>query len=264
MNRLLPISRLAGVITAAVVLMFAVVVPRCVLAADLTETVRRIKPGIVGVGTYQEVRRPPSQLLGTGFAVSDGTLVLTSNHVVNTKADQDQYRLLVVFTGSGRDSRVVPVTVVATDVLHDVAVLRLSEGRLPALELGDDADVAEGQSIAFTGFPIGAVLGLYPVTHRGIVAARTPIAVPQVSQGNLDARMIRMLRERFEVFQLDATAYPGNSGSPLYDQATGRVVGIVSSVFVKDAKERALTDPSGITFAVPIRFARELLRQTAP
>jgi S1-C subfamily serine protease len=242
--------------------MLAVILPSS--AADLADTVRRIKPSIVGVGTFQEVRRPPSQLLGTGFAVADGTLVLTSNHVVNNKTDKEQHRLLVVFTGSGRDSRVVPVVVVAADPLHDVAVLRLAQGQLPPLELGDDSDVAEGQSIAFTGFPIGAVLGLYPVTHRGIIAARTPIAVPQVSQGNLDARLIRMLREKFEVFQLDATAYPGNSGSPLYDQATGRVLGIVSSVFVKDAKERALSDPSGITFAVPIRYARELLRQAAP
>jgi S1-C subfamily serine protease len=262
MRRARWIVRRAGAIGAAILVALALAVP--VSAADLTETVRRIKPGIVGVGTFQEVRRPPSQLLGTGFAVGDGTLVLTSNHVVNNKADQDQHRLLVVFTGSGRDSRVVPVVVATSDPLHDVAILRLTQGRLPPLELGDDSGVAEGQSIAFTGFPIGAVLGLYPVTHRGIIAARTPIAVPQVSQGNLDARMIRMLRERFEVFQLDATAYPGNSGSPLYDQATGRVLGIVSSVFVKDAKERALSDPSGITFAVPIRYARELLRQTVP
>jgi S1-C subfamily serine protease len=209
MRRARRIARCAGAIGGTILVALALAVP--VSAADLTETVRRIKPGIVGVGTFQEVRRPPSQLLGTGFAVGDGTLVLTSNHVVNNKADQDQHRLLVVFTGSGRDSRVVPVVVATSDPLHDVAILRLTQGRLPPLELGDDSDVAEGQSIAFTGFPIGAVLGLYPVTHRGIIAARTPIAVPQVSQGNLDARMIRMLRERFEVFQLDATAYPGNS-----------------------------------------------------
>jgi S1-C subfamily serine protease len=120
--------------------------------------------------------------------------------------------------------------------------------------------VAEGQQIAFTGFPIGAVLGLYPVTHRGIVSARTPIAIPQVTPGRLDPKMIKRLREKFEVFQLDATAYPGNSGSALYDAETGEVIGIVSSVFVKQSKEKVLSDPSGITYAVPISYARKLLQ----
>jgi S1-C subfamily serine protease len=63
------------------------------------------------------------------------------------------------------------------------------------------------------------------------------------------------------VLQLDATAYPGNSGSPLYNPDNGQVVGIVSSVFVKSSKENVLKDPSGITYAVPIRFARALLKK---
>ena len=62
------------------------------------------------------------------------------------------------------------------------------------------------------------------------------------------------------MFQLDATAYPGNSGSPLYDPATGEVIGIVNMVFVKGTKESALTQPSGITYAIPSRYLIELLK----
>ena len=231
-------------------------------AADLRTTINRIKPSIVAVGTYHELRRPPSRLLGTGFVVGDGRHIVTNSHVLAGGKAETRGGFPAVFTGAGRRAKVRRVEIVARDEAHDVAILRLAGGRpLPTVKLGDDDKVGEGQLIAFTGFPIGAVLGLFPVTHRGIVSARTPIAIPTPSPGQLNATMIKRLRQGFEVFQLDATAYPGNSGSPLYDPNSGEVYGIVSSVFVKKSKERLLKDPSGITFAVPIGHARRLLEE---
>lgn len=233
------------------------------VAADLMEVIPRIKPSVVGIGTHQELRRPPARLYGTGFAIGDGTLVATNMHVASVSIDRRRGERLVAFVGMGNNAKLVPVSLVASDPAHDIAFLRLSTGRLKPLVLGDGERVREGQQIAFTGFPIGAVLGLYPVTHRGIISARTPIAIPQVSPRRLDPKMIKRLRQGFEVFQLDATAYPGNSGSPLYDAHTGEVYGIVSSVFVKETKEKVLSDPSGITYAVPVRYVRRLL-ETLP
>lgn len=63
------------------------------------------------------------------------------------------------------------------------------------------------------------------------------------------------------VFQLDGTAYPGNSGSPVYDAATGEVIGIVNSVPVKATRESALTQPSGITYAIPAQGLKAVLRR---
>jgi serine protease Do len=65
------------------------------------------------------------------------------------------------------------------------------------------------------------------------------------------------------VLQLDATAYPGNSGSPLYDEKRGEVVGIVNMVFVKGTKESALTQPSGISYAIPVQPLVDLLKRAA-
>jgi S1-C subfamily serine protease len=129
------------------------------------------------------------------------------------------------------------------------------------LRIRDSSSVAEGEILVFTGFPIGGVLGLFPATHRAMVSAIAPVALPSATGRRLDPTSIRRLRSsNFSVFQLDATAYPGNSGSPLYDPATGEVVGIVNMVFVKASKESALTQPSGISYAIPSTFLIELIK----
>lgn len=244
---------------------------------DLTETIKRIKPSIVGIGTYRSTRRPPAVLVGTGFVVGDGKQVLTNSHVYAScledargkgekgdKAASDRAaEYVVVFLRSGDSTPYRHAKKVSEDKVHDVAILEFTGDRLPAMSLGDDNNLDEGQAIAFTGFPIGAVLGLHPVTHRGIISAITPIARPMITARLLDPVTIAQLEEPFDVFQLDATAYPGNSGSPLYDPHTGAVYGILSSVFVKESKEKLLESPSGITYAIPIRYARRLLEQLA-
>ena len=54
------------------------------------------------------------------------------------------------------------------------------------------------------------------------------------------------------IYQLDLTAYPGNSGSPVYLSETGEVFAIINKGFVKETKEAAIESPSGITYAIPI------------
>lgn len=117
--------------------------------------------------------------------------------------------------------------------------------------------------VLFTGFPIGAVLGLFPVTHRSMIASITPIAIPAARADQLDARRVRRLAAgSFPVFQLDGIAYPGNSGSPVYHAQTGQVVAIINSVVVKSTKESALSQPTGITYAIPADNLKELLSRT--
>jgi S1-C subfamily serine protease len=106
------------------------------------------------------------------------------------------------------------------------------------------------------------VLGLHPVTHRAMVSSITPVVMPGLNSRQLDVKMINRLRSSpYDVFQLDGTAYPGNSGSPLYDPKTGLVYGVVNMVFVKGTKETALAQPSGITYAIPGNYIHDLMRQ---
>ncbi len=233
-------------------------------AQDLRPLIRQVTPSIVGLGTFLATRSPKADLRGTGFVVADGLHVVTNSHVVARRSTLAKGERIVALIGRGKTIEVRETKLLGRDAVHDAALLRISGEPLPALTLGNEKQVAAGLPVAFTGFPIGAVLGLYPVTHRGIVSAITPSAVPQRDTEHLDPKFIRQLRNPYMVFQLDATAYPGNSGGPLYEQKTGRVVGIVSSVFVKDSKEKvfsAIGNPSGITYAIPIGYTKTLMRK---
>ena len=97
-----------------------------------------------------------------------------------------------------------------------------------------------------------------------MISAITPIAIPQARAGGprSGTSMRRLTTGPFPVFQLDATAYPGNSGSPIYDPETGEVIGIVNMVFVKGTKESALTQPTGITYAVPAKHLKACSSKT--
>jgi len=150
--------------------------------------------------------------------------------------------------------------VVAVDKEHDIAILQLVNGLLPATGLSN-AKVREGQTVAFTGFPIGMVLGLHPVTHTGIISAISPVVLPMLRSRQLNAKLMKRLQDPYDVYQLDATAYPGNSGSPVYEKETGKVIGIVNKVFIKESKETVLSKPSGITYAIPIRYLDDLLKK---
>ncbi|MEZ5529353.1 MAG: serine protease [Porticoccaceae bacterium] len=232
--------------------------------AGLPETIARVKPSIVGIGSVFPVKaakfvNSPMTLRGTGFVVGNGRQVVTNFHAIQKPLDESAGELLAVFTGEGKNARVYPARIVRTDPSHDLALLEFNGDALPAMTLNMSRSVREGEDIVFTGFPIGLVLGLQPVTHRGIVSAVTPIVMPALSAKMLTPEQIKRAREPFNVYQLDATAYPGNSGSPVYDPETGEVLAVINSVFVKESRESMLSDPSNISYAIPVVYIRALV-----
>lgn len=232
-------------------------------AADYSNIIATVKPSIVAIASHQPLRQPPLRFIGTGFVVADGRHVVTNAHNIPDFLDPDKKESLVIVVphmGSDDDEKNVRLaTVVTQEKSHDVAILKFSDAPLPALQLGDSQDVREGQEYLITGFPIGSVLGYHAVTHKSMISAITPVVQPVDNAKQLNPRMIKRMLTEFKVFQLDAIAYPGNSGSPVYSPETGEVVGVLNSVFVKDTKESVLERPSGISYAIPARHVRELM-----
>ncbi len=240
--------------------------------ADLASTIVRIKPSIAIVGTYKATNSPRFTLRGTGFVVSDdarqgqGNRLVTNAHVLMPPADVDPDATLVVQLRSGANGwQTRAAKVLEVDTQHDLALLRFDGPAVTAFKVGNSDKVQEGQSVAFMGFPIGGLLGFSPVTHRATISSIAPAALPTPTASQLNPEAIRSLRGNspFDIFQLDGTAYPGNSGGPLFDPDTGEVLGVVNMVLIKGTRESALSHPSGISYAVPSRWVLELLQRNA-
>ena len=236
-------------------------------AADLLpDVIARMKPSVLAVGFYTETQNPRFGFRGTGFVVGDGNLLVTNAHVVErTGAAATDANLVVHSREAGGQGRMRRAELVEVDKAHDLALLRFDGNPLPALELAKAGVVREGQSVAFVGFPMGGALGFAPVTHRGMVSSITSVALPSPTARQLDGPTISRIREgTFDLLQLDATAYPGNSGGPLFDAGTGTIVGVVNMVILKGTRESALSHPSGISYAIPVEFVRRLLELPRP
>ena len=229
--------------------------------ADIVSLLPSIKPAIVGVGTVNPLAAPRVKLLGTGFVVADGQHIITNAHVIPADLNVEKGEHLALFLRDNNGVNARRLEKVANDSDHDLALLKFEGPPLPALGLGHFRDVREGESYYFTGYPVGAALGLYPATHRAGMAAIAPIYSPPATARGLTPKLIRRAEAPFLMFQLDAVAYPGNSGSPLYDGETGEVIGVINAVFVKGAKENALKDPTAITYAIPAKYVRALLEK---
>ncbi|MBF7072175.1 trypsin-like peptidase domain-containing protein [Glaciecola sp. MH2013] len=226
---------------------------------NLVDSIKLVKPSIVGIARYTPIDAKAPVILGTGFVVADGKHIVTNYHVVSKELDSKKVQHYVALSGKGANPKIHIMTIKAVDPVHDLALLSI-EKSLPALALAGDELIDDGTSVFFTGFPIGAVLGLYPATHTGIIAATTPDINPAKNASELTVQMLNRLQKPFYIYQLDATAYPGNSGSPLVNQDTNEVIAVINKVFVSEGKESALTNPSGITYAIPIRELRKLAK----
>jgi S1-C subfamily serine protease len=237
--------------------------------AGLPERVAAARASVVAVGVYNPLASPRFGFRGTGFVIADangeGRLLATNAHVLpDETAAQKELALQiggnrVAGADAGPETR--RLSVLAVDRVHDLALLQITGPPLPPLALAGEV-AREGQSVFFIGFPVGGLLGFSPVTHRGIVSSITPIALPPPNARQLDAAAAARLRQGpFDIYQLDATAYPGNSGGPLFDAESGQVLGLVNMVLVKGSRESVLSQPSGISYAIPVRFLRELLAE---
>ena len=232
--------------------------------AGLPEVVAQTKPSVMAVGLYNELTNPRFTFRGTGFVVGDGRSLVTNAHVLPEESAALQ-QLALQLPGNRKAGQALALetrklTLLRQDRAHDLALLRLDGPPLPALTLADDDSGQEGQAVAFIGFPIGGLLGFSPVTHRATLSSITPIALPPPNSRQLDAASVARLRQgAFDIYQLDGTAYPGNSGGPLLDIDSGRVLGVINMVLVKNSRESVLSSPSGISYAIPVRFVRALL-----
>ena len=233
-------------------------------AADVAEVIAHVKPSVVIVGSFRAIDSPRFRLRGTGFVVGDGNQVATNAHVLpDPSEDMVNMSIAVQVRGVDGQFQMRLASITGVDQLHDLALLRFEGAAALPLQIRDSDMVREGQSVAFMGFPIGGALGFSSVTHRGMISSITPAAMPMPTSRQLNEATIRAARAgTFDIFQLDATAYPGNSGGPVFDPDKGDVLGVINMVFIKGTRESALSQPSGISYAIPSKFILQLIERS--
>jgi serine protease Do len=145
---------------------------------------------------------------GSGVVITPDGFMLTSAHVVaGTGA-----RVRASFV----DGSDIQATLVGSDPLSDLAVLRADGTGLAPAELGDAAGLRVGQLVVAIGNPHG---------YAGSVTAGVVSALGR----SLPARAGGATRIIDDVIQTDAALNPGNSGGALVD-GRRRVVGINTAV----------------------------------
>src|SRR4051794_24114961 len=106
-------------------LFFVIVLATGLAQADVPATIEAIKPSIVAVGTFQRTRNPQFSFSGTGFAVGDGSLVATNEHVLPKTLDAQRNEMIAVVVRSGQSSnRIRPARRAVSDESVDLALLR--------------------------------------------------------------------------------------------------------------------------------------------
>ena len=164
--------------------------------------------GVVDITTT--VNYGEAKAAGTGIVLTSDGEILTNNHVIEGST---AITVTVVSTGKSYTA-----TVVGTDPSDDVSVLRLKDASgLATAKLGDSAKVAVGDAVTAVG-NAGGDGGTSTAAPGTVTALNQSLTASDATGGNAE-RLTGMI-------EVNAAIEAGDSGGPLYDNATGTVVGI--------------------------------------
>jgi len=208
--------------------------------SELSESLRdlstRVSPSVVqvigtGYGFETDEQHTGASILsrqrstGSGIILSEDGYIMTNAHVIDGARS-----IRVKLNGRRSGSSLVDARLIGADGMLDLALLKVDIADLQPLELGNTADVQQGELVLAFGSP----LGMDNSVSMGIVSA----VARQL--GDDDPRIY---------IQTDAPINPGSSGGPLVD-VQGRMVGMNTFIFTQSGGSE------GIGFAIPSNVVR--------
>lgn len=203
--------------------------------ADVAEVVM---PCVVGVSnranTYSIVSGQTElveQATGSGVVVTTEGHVVTNYHVVEGASD-----VQVLWQGQYLSAEIVGV-----DELTDLAVLRVTEDvALPAVQMGDPADVRVGDWAIVIGNPLGKQFA--DTVTVGVISA--------LNRELEGSSIVKML-------QTDAAINSGNSGGGMFN-TRGELIGIPSLKFSSSGRQD-IASIEGIAMAIPMDVVQPIV-----
>ena len=196
----------------------------------------KVLPSVVKIG----VTTSQGAATGSGIVISKDGLIVTNNHVVAGAGNGGKIQVML------NDGRTVTATIVGTDALTDLAVIRADAKDLTPAVLGKSGNLGVGQGVVAIGSPFG----LEATVTSGIVSAlNRPVTSGDEQQDSTTV---------FPAIQTDAAINPGNSGGALIDLA-GQVVGINSAIKTAGGSGQSEGGNIGLGFAIPIDQAKPII-----
>ena len=184
-----------------------------------------------GFGRGQgQLREREQQGSGSGVIIRPDGYIVTNNHVV-----AGAHKVEVTLN----NNKTYEATVVGTDPVTDVALLKIEAEGLPTVEFGDSDKLRLGEWVLAIGSPLGEQLR--GTITAGIVSAK--------------GRTMQQSRDEFKIesfIQTDAAVNPGNSGGALVNKA-GELVGINTAIMSQTGAY------SGYSFAVPSNMVKKIV-----
>jgi S1-C subfamily serine protease len=175
----------------------------------VSSVARLLAPSVANLRVARRVRGGRTfEGAGSGVVITPDGFLLTSAHVVGSPDAAGRASFV--------DGREIDFTVMGTDPLSDLAVLRTDGRDLSPAELGDAEKLRVGQLVVAIGNPFG---------FAGSVTAGVVSALGR----SLPTRAGEATRFVENVIQTDAALNPGNSGGALAN-GRGHVVGVNTAV----------------------------------
>ena len=198
---------------------------------------------------------------GNAFFINEQGYLLTAAHVLEAFRNGGQPTIVV--TRPNSPPQLLPITVVATDPQHDVAILRVTpnpfEGhhRVTFLALASDPAVV-GQAVL--------ALSLHPARLRNAQSFQSPVEDRSTGQVlSFETTQLEKSSPAAEVFLLSHPVTRGQSGSPVMAADSHAVIGLIEGRWLRNSVASLASSRDASTSvpgaAVPIGYAISLLDQ---
>jgi putative serine protease PepD len=188
---------------------------------------------------------------GSGVIYSEDGYIITNSHVATLGGAEAKPTIRVTLS----DGRLFPATIVGTDPILDIAVIKIDADGLTPVVFGDADSITVGSEV----IAIGAPLGLQNTVTDGVVSAlNRSITISNKGNGfNFDlpgSEQSALAQDlSLPVIQTDASINPGNSGGALLN-TRGELVGINVAI----ASSGSSSGSIGVGFALPATLAKRV------
>lgn len=226
----------------------------------ITQTVEKVSPAIVGINVIEirKYRDPFSsffddpffrqffgnrggysqkvQGLGSGFIISPDGYIITNDHVAGNATE-----ITITMTDGSHHQ----ATIVGTDPVSDICLLKIDSNNLPFVELGNSNDLIIGEWVIALGNPFGLFeLNDKPTVTVGVISA-TNMNLEPISD-----------RYYLNMIQTDAAINGGNSGGALVN-SLGNVIGMNTLIYTAGGAQGNI----GLGFAIPIDKIKKIVTE---